>query len=304
MYTYTLTVQKDYSSIGIISSPPPNITVVEIDVQCNMKEFTALSDPKADTTGKVEVAAGDSLTFDVELGYGANPQYEFIWGDGTNTTVDGSVGSLMVFSRSHQYTESGNYTVKIRVYNNNAEIKLDDVPVEVSVCVFPEVSFVESSPASPLTYTRGSTFDLTARWSYTSQKCQIEQEPNFSMVGWSFKNSANVTLTNPNIVQEFTSDVFKWNVHVPKLVLAADTFTVHLQLTDGKKVKDYYAYLKVIETPLVAEITNGVERSISAFQILEDGNTTFLNFTVDALPSHDPDDKGVGHQGKNLFIIY
>ena len=268
-----------------------------------MKEFNALPDPPADSTGKVEVAAGDFLTFDMTLKVGKNPQYEIVWGDGKTETIDGSVlTNPLVFSVSHKYTESGNYTVLRRVYNNDAELVLDPLSVEVSLCIFPQVNFVQSSPASPLIYPRGSSFDLTARWTYTSLKCESWQKPKFKMVSWSLKES-NVTLSYPEIEEEFKPDLNKWNAHVPRLVLPDKSFVVHLQLTDQIKVKDYYAYLKIIQTPLVAEITNGMERSISASQFLDDGNTTFLNFSVDALPSHDPDDKVAQHRGTQCSIL-
>ena len=293
MYTFTLSVFKDYSSIGLSITLPANESSIVVDVQCTLKGFEGKSIPPPDPSGLVELGINKVLKIDISLEAGEDAQFEADWGDGsvksTNSLPDRTPPYSFPFE--HTYTVGGNYTITLLVKNSQRTLDPIIIPILISQCTFPEVTFSYGTKAQPTIRTRGQIIQLDAKYKFTTEKCADEQADKFNVIGWklvkmiddgNLLGTTNETVSDSFAVKSFDRSIKKCSYKIPALSLREALYVVTLTVDDSTKRKDYFAYLNVKQTPLFVEIENGDEREIAAFKLDENDNQVFIDFAVDA----------------------
>jgi len=239
------------------------------------------------------------LSIFLSLFIGENAMYNISWGDDTYEIID-HTGKITPedFSASHQYTTAGTYTATVRVWNSDTSIELDPFKIEVQLCTFPLVDFVYGSASAPLIFAIGDAIELISRWKFTSPQCK-EDQIAFKLDTWSLINLAdNLTVVDTLFADKSYDAVVQKAVYkVPKSQLAANSYRLTLEMSLANEVKEYFAYFDIVESPLVADIKNGFFQSVSYKIPKNDVGRTFLNFTLDATNSHDPDYTEAGTNG-------
>uniref|UniRef100_A0A7M5V1G8 Polycystic kidney disease protein 1-like 2 n=2 Tax=Clytia hemisphaerica TaxID=252671 RepID=A0A7M5V1G8_9CNID len=306
MYTFIFSVSKDYTSIGMTIQLPSNESTIVVEVQCTLKGFDAKPFPEPDSSGVVELGINKVLTVDINLEAGADPEFEADWGDGTTKATKSFVGETpsFPFPFKHTYTSGGNYTITLLVWNKDRTLDPIIIPILISQCTFPEVTFSYGSLIEPNVHTRGKNILLEAKYKFTSDKCEQEQTNQFNVVAWKLVKmlddgtNANTTMNDQFAEISFDRSIKKATYKIPSLSLDEGFYVATLTVDDSTKRKDYFAYLRVKQTPLFVEIENGAEREIAAFELDADDKQIYTDFSVNAgKNSFDPDDKPNGLEG-------
>lgn len=289
--------------------PHPHKDTIDVSVLCPLTYVNLSTVPVKPLSGMLLLEVNKTIDLVVDLNSGSFALYNISWGDNSSNTIvnHSDLADAKLFTKSHKYKSIGEYTIKTVVSNGIQEIYGRDIKLKVKKCAIPPVNFIYGTPQEPFTFTRGDRREFVATWEFSAE-CEDSLKEKFQLRDWLLEYSNGTKIINTG---GFDRENKKCSFTIAKQMLPAGDYILTLTMTHVSDVFAYRAYIKILQSPLIAGIVNGnfqsipLKRRIAEVNMANNQtqNTTYFNFTLDASISYDPDERSNGIVGSN-FIWY
>ena len=256
--------------------------------------------PSSTKSGYIYLPSKEYLNLELNVAQGSYIIYTISWGDGHNDKVDLS-NQIIPQPRalSHLYSEIGNFTLIVKVSNNNFELR-KNFTVMAMDCTIPPIFMPGGiSRDDAIDISSMSKYEIRASYRFKNQTCSDTIMP-YLIGEWNVFNDSNgdfiegQSATMSNLMFEF-NEKLNYDPGVYSIVL-----TLAWMQEGNNLTLSYTSYVKVFTRSLDAIISEGNTREIAFKMELADGTTTYYDFEIEGNASYDPDEREKGYELLNF----
>ena len=282
-----------------------NVTrYVSLEVSCPLQNLrvtakTSLSSSDSSLNQVTSVVVDKPLTLNVSLEEGSFAVYNISWGDGQLAQVNQSSSiDPTSFQQTHSYTESGNYTVMVMVFNKVSKIQ-SVLRVRVTRCSNPAVRLEYGSHAHPMSRKLGSDVPITAHLDWNTEAGCESVNSGLELLNWITAHDSKRTISQ---ISGFSPGDNIVEYVLRKENLFSGTYKIILVTKLNGIAQNHTAFVEIVRSPLNAYIVGGLSKTIPyevniTNELTSKSERVKNNITLDASESNDPDVPDNGEQG-------
>ena len=259
-----------------------------------------MSNPLSTKSNDIYLSVNDNLILELSVKSGSYISYAIYWGDNHKDEFDLTQKETPEARKAiHMYDNIGNFTLKAKVSNNNF-LLWKNFTVFVVNCSLPAITLSAGrSQGEAIEISSRTKYTIRASYKFTSSVCNESVMPHLTGK-WKVHNNLSGNFIEgqdaemSNLVFLFNKDVkYKSGMYFVSLIIKWSQ--------DGmiNVTMSYTCYIIVFTSPLVAVISEGIEREI-AFERDFAGNRTYYDFFVKGNESYDPDER----QNADVFLKF
>lgn len=284
-FAYGNCLQEFYVSLKASRVMASVSKLIRFQVLCHIKGVDVLTSPKMNSDEMVKLSVDRNLTVQLTSD-GSLVSFNISWGDGITDTYEQTqtypVGKF-TFQLGHKYEYLRDYNVDLLAWNKVSNQTYGFV-VRVQNCSEPPaIIFQYGTSINPVVYKLVEDIELYAGYTYPSEECKILAKKNTKWGKCRFNTSSNYT----PLTKENEKGVMCF---IEKAKLNAGRYAVVLPVTYGEETFEFYSYINLTVSPLVAIISNGAHQVIpqkkkNSAELPAESYT----FVLDGRKSQDPD---------------